>query len=357
MLRRGILLLLCLSLMLGQAALSEATPLSSEEMLSFRDWLYTKMQNSPVENDPQETYDPSVSETWLYAFSFGVAEVTGPTLDAEESSLVEVEIFTEEVACPRGIVVGDPLDKVLSSYLNENTQLAGNASYASLYGFEGDAENGWGWLLRRSQTVEGVEYTASIPAAGMEGYRQDITLLYIITDGIVSGIRASGFDALVPEEESRADLAAVREIAQLNAYVPSESDLMIGLSADDLQVNGISFVSASPEDCIAVLGTPMEDTMDSNQLVCTLTYADVLIESVQVEGTWKLAAILVSNGELSGPKGLHIGDTLESVKDRFGDGDAEDGLVYQCADEAGNLYALSCSFFGNALTEYLLYRL
>lgn len=356
MLRRSVLLLICLCLMVGAVAFSEGTPLSAEEMLSFRDALYEKMQSSPVENDPQGTYDPSVSETWLYAFPFGMAEITAPSLEDAQSSIVEVEIFTDEVTSPRGIVVGDSLDKVLATYLNENAELSGDAGYASLYGFEGDAERGWAWLLRKGQTVEGVEYTASIPAAGMEGYRQDITLLYIITDGVVSGIRASGFDALVPEEESRANLEAVREIAQLHAYAPS-GDLAIGLSVEDMQVNGISFVSASPEDCIAVLGAPLEDSMDSDYTVRTLTYADVLIECVRVEENWRLAAVLVSDGVLAGPKGLQIGDTLESVKARFGDGDAEDGLVYQCADEAGNLYALSCSFFGETLTEYLLYRI
>lgn len=353
MMRRVLMLLLCLCL-LGTCAIAEETrqPLSMEELLAWRDSVWQTMKSAELANDPLLTNDPEAADTWLYEVPFGIAVLTENTLDAEQNPLAEIEILTDEVACPRGIVVGSTLQAVLDAYPNANPELSGSASWAALYV---DENEGWGWLLRHNQTAQGVEYIVSEADATLEGFYRELSLMYVVDAGQVVAIRASGFDDLVSAEEHEANLYTLHEIVAADTFSLQGQEGTASLRAKDLTYGGIDFTTASPEDCIEILGAPQEDTQEAQ--LRTLTYASALIESTQVDGKWRLSAILVMDGDLPGPKGLHIGDTLESVLERFGDADMEDGLMYRCEDADGNEYALSCSFYEGILTEYLLYRL
>lgn len=352
MFRRALMLVMCLCLMIPSAMAAPA-PLGQQEMTEWRDAMWETMKGADMVSVPSQMRDSAQTETWLYEFTFGIGTLSEAIAEAAENPVAEVEIITDDIACPRGIVVGDSLQKVLDAYPNENIELTGDASYAVLYT---EAAQGWGWLLRRNQTIEGVEYVVAVPAE-MQGFYQEISLLYVVSHGQVTAIRASGFDELITAEEHEANLFTVENIAKVDTFSQQAQDAETGLKAADLTFAGLSFVTATPEDCIAALGAPLEDVTTTSPDLRTLTYGDVLIESTQRDGAWRLAAVLVTAGDMAGPKDLRIGDTLESVFGRFGEGDTEDSLMYRCTDEQGNEYAISCSFFGDVLTEYLIYRL
>lgn len=361
MLRR---MLLCMTMgllcLLPAIGLAQEAPLSWEEMATWHDALWQTLRVCVPQNDPAQTNDPQAGERWLYAYDFGVAEMSALALDGEENPIVEVEILTDAIACPRGIVVGDTLAAVLAAYPNENPQLAGSAQYAALYIREGESGSAWGWITRRNQTVQSVECVVSVLVEGMEGFRQELSLLYVIEDGRVSAIRAGGFGGLLETAQSDANVAAVREMAAQTEYVPqAQAQQATPLTGDSLAFAGIAFAGATPDAVIAVLGEPQTDQMTQEIVYSlrTLTYPFALLEFVGGEGAWQLEALLVTEAAVEGPGGLRVGDTLAEITARFGGGDLEDALVYRFEDAQGQAFALACTFHNDILTEYLLYRI
>lgn len=151
-------------------------------------------------------------------------------------------------------------------------------------------------------------------------------------------------------------------------------------TAEEAVIGGISFALATPDAVIETLGTPHtdEETQEITYKLRTLLYPGMMFEFVLVGQAWRLEAVRVSNGGLLGPKDLRIGDTRESVLQRFGEGnDDDESLMYTTrgenskivshdgisqetladADSQGDAFALTCSFFDDVLTEYLLYRI
>lgn len=358
--RLSLICLLCLCLG-TPAAHAAPAPLSGPELLAWRDGLWAALLETPVVNDPAATNDPDGADTWLFAFGFGVAELTEPALDSDENPIASVEIDTSAVPCPRGLAVGDTLEAVLAAYPNENPALQGDGDYAALYLYpaQADGDAAWGWLARQNRTVWSVVYTVSTPAPGMQGFRQEYSLAYIIDDGHVAGIRAEGFDTLLTDAESLANAEAVAVIAQGDGYEAALPASGAAFSAGDLTVMDMDFGAIAPEDVQARLGDPLGDSTDALAGIRTITYPDLLLEFTQTADGWQLDAAAVSAGSKSGPRGLRIGDTRASVVAQFGDSedDEENMLFYTCEDAQGNRYALACQIAEGLVSEYILYRI
>lgn len=351
----ALVLVLCLS---GTVAWA-AEPLDAQALLAWRDMLWQVMRQMPVENDPAQTNDPDGADTWLFAFPFGLAELTEPELHAEENPLAAIEITNSAMDCPRGLRVGDTLEAVLAAYPNNNPDLEGSAEYAALYlnpAQAPDKEASWGWIARQNRTVWSVSYTVSQPASGMDDYRREMTLTYVMEDGKISAIRADGFAALVTLAESQANYDAVSAFAAMDAFGGADQAVN---STDTLEVAGLDFRTATPEEAIGALGTPLADELDSMAGVRTLTYTGMLVEFMQLEGRWRMSAFMVSEGATPGPMGIRIGDSRQSVEARFGIGDTDEEnlLMYTFEDAQGMRYALTCTLTGELVTEYLLYLL
>lgn len=357
MMRRVCLFLFILCLAVSASAGAAPQPLQASEVLAWRNALWDALGSMLVINNPASTHDQVSGETWLYEFPFGMALLTSPSLDSDVSALVEAEILTDAVSCPRGLRVGALQADVLAAYPNENPDLQGDTGYAALYANAADATGtaGWGWLIRRNQQADAISYTASVPAQGMEGFRQEYTVIYVFADGVVDSIVITGFGNLLTAAESDANLAAVQDIRAKSAYT-SNAESGAAFAQSDLQFAGLSFVSASPEDVMAVLGTPQSDTTEEGQGVRTLIYADALIEYASQGGVWTPAAVLVAADSIAGPRNLRVGDTYESVIARFGEGEQGDVLSYAYTDAGGQRYEMACAFVDGILTEYLFYR-
>lgn len=359
MLRRGLLLCLAICLLFAQAASAQALtgPLTAAELVAWRDTIRRYALALPYAGDPQQAGEAASEDTWLLAYEDLMFVSTSPGLEGEENPIAEVELLTGAVQGPRGIAVGDAWEKVVAAFANENEILLGDTRYATLYMQQEDAlsgERGWGWVLRRNQTIDGIEYGVSIPAPGLEGFRQDWYLLYIIEDGVVSAIRAGGFEALVSQGDSDTGMQAVALAARAVAFAPGIEAGAAGFSEKDLVYGDLMLTAAVVEDVRKLLGDPLTEETDAEAGIRTLAYGHVLFECAENAGSWAVEAMLVSGGDTPGPRGLQIGDTRASVEARFGP--SEDG-TYTCVTQAGKTYTLLCTFTNDTLTEYLLYRL
>lgn len=343
---------------------AEPAVLTVRELLDWRDAVWAYAATQPLLNEPTATHDPEGADTWLFEYAFGVLEQIRPAPGLEDGEggagrIAGIELFSGDIACPRGISVGDPLESVLAAYPNENPARAGSAAYAALYVREdaGDGATGWGWLLRRGRTVEAAQYAAGMPAGDMTGFRVEPTLLYVIEDGRVSAIRASGFADLLTGAESGANLDAVRAVAMSADFVPAppaESAETGPFVAGDLAFSGLSFADGTPESFFEALGAPREESGEGDAR--TLTFDEALVEFIRTDGVWRPSALLVMGSTLAGPRGIAIGDSSTSVTALFGGQMDRDTLIYQCEDQTGALFLLTLTFHDDMLTEYLLYR-
>ncbi|GHU82464.1 hypothetical protein FACS1894196_0820 [Clostridia bacterium] len=357
---RPCLLLCLLCLALACPALAEQpAPLGADELFAYRDAVRDALQALPIENDPSVTHDPDGADTWLFAFLFGLAELSGPSVSAADSRLVSIEILSDGLRCPRGIALGDPLAAVLAAYPNDNPALTGDAAYAALYVRPQlpDAQTGWAWLLRRGAEADCAQYAVSLPAPGMDGFRLDLNVLYVLREGRVASVRVTGFDSLIGDAENLANLSAARDIAGRDTYAPSASGG--AFAPADFTFCGIDLREANAQAFADAFGAPLADTREASA-PRTLVYAGFLAElSAQSGG---VTALLCTDAALSGPRGLRVGEALPDALARFG-GEAtgvavlEGGEVeqtFECGDASGRVYLLTLTFRDDILIEYLL---
>lgn len=343
-------LLLCRLGMPGFAQASQA--LSRAELLAWRDNIWTLSQDTSPLYDPQA--DSIETAQWVtYPYAFGTVTLAEAT-DGPQA-VTQIEITASDIACPRGLSVGASLELVLAAYPNENASLSGSMLLAQLYESQHDGEEGWGWLSRRGEIVDSVTYSAATPV--QDGVYEVLSIVYSLEEGLVTGYRVSGFDEAIPEQSLRDTFRRMHEIATADAFTPQQMPQDLRLSMQDLTFAGISFDSATPDNILDAFGDPLDSIREASSGVWTIVYAESLFEFVQVGDTWQLSAARIANPAIAGPRGLRVEDTLSSVFDRFGEGDTEDALMYQCQDGQGNGFALTCSFSQDLLTEYLLYRI
>lgn len=329
-----------------------AVPITTAELSAWRDAALETMRGQPVLNNPEMTHDPNIADTWLYAFSFGMAELTEPQLFAPRNQLASVELLTDFMRCPRGIAVGDPMEAVLAAYPNENEAFAGDRSYAALYLREGGEDEGYGLLLRNGQTPECLQYVAASPASGMPDFFTVNTVSYVLDDGRVSSIRVEGLVNLVSDFEKNANFSSARGMLGRGDYIPEA--LESGpFEARDLFFSGLSFTTATQADCQRLFGEPLS-YRDADG-VRTMTYPELVVECDVTGGSERVDALAVMGGQLQGPRGIRVGDTQKSVVARFG-GDPADTLTYTCLDADGQYYTLKCTFFAGLLTEFFVSR-
>lgn len=186
-----------------------------------------------------------------------------------------------------------------------------------------------------------------------------VALLYRVEDGRIGVICADGEGQHAAKAESGENLEKKRGTQQAGALASTQEDF-VGWTAEETVFGGLSFAQATPEQIIEMLGIPHtdEETQEITYTLRQLLYPNVLFEFVWDEQAWRLEAARVSGGGLEGPKNLRVGDTRDSVLQRFGEGnDDDESLLYTTVDAQGDAYALSCYFYDNVLTGYLLYRI
>lgn len=349
--KRLLVLLLLIALATPALAGEGRLPLSSGELSEWREGIWETLQALPALSEPLA--NPLGAQTYLVAYAFGMAELFGESVEAGENPVAGIEILTDTVAGPRGVMVGDPIESVLAYYPSDNPDFAGDRSYALLYLHEdGQEALAYGLLLRNGQTPECLQYGSAVRAGDGSDRWEHVSVSYVITDGYVSSFRVEGFGRAQQALEVAANLSSLREMAEEAEYVPvtlSESPF----DAADLSFAGLSFISARQADCQSAFGEPLSYGVSGEMRV--LVYADMVAECAMDTENGRLETLLVTGGEVEGPRGICVGDSIGSVVSRFG-GDPASTLVYTCVDDAGNYYALRCTFFGGKLTEFMISR-
>jgi hypothetical protein len=331
-------LALCLALALGLTGAARAAenpagpgPATYVELLQWRDAIWTAVRHEPLLNNPEDTYDPAGSATYLLQMEHYTIESITPTLDTDYNPILSVTLNDVQAEGPRAMSLGVPLDAVLTAYENDNPALVGDSEFAALYVYDigertGLQEAGWGLLMRGARGALGVEYAVSAPFTAADAYT-DIVISYVITDGYVTDMRVRGFGASVLEAELRENIDTVRGIAANTAYDP-RSDMPPPMHAEmfgreDLLFADLDFLTATAGDLRALLGAPQSEgpvsAEDGGTAGLCLTYPglECVFDLDAQSQPGALRSLLISDPGLEGPRGLYIGEPLEDVLHGF----------------------------------------
>ena len=344
--RKGFALCLTVALMQmiagAYAADSGADPLSYEELCAWTDSLKVLAADQEVLNDP--TAEEALSEDgYAYVYDFGTLYYDRPD-GSPERILWAAVLYDEEVAGPRGLNTYSPASQLLEAFYLENESLSGRRDSAILY-LADDLPEGfwWGRVQRDGQRLEAVQY--AVHELVQDEIYTDAGLVFTIQDGTVAAIRVYGLDdfVLLGDLQAEERLLQIEYASTEYTAVPSGADGLdlTVLTAEDLTIGGLDFLSATPEQAAALFGEPEADTSvpDGEGTLRTLTFAECeLTFATDAEGRTVLAQAVITGDELEGPRGFRRGDTFSSCLRRVRNGegtfDGEREMLYGTEGEA-----------------------
>ncbi len=308
----------------------QASPATYAELLQWRDMIWQETRGQPVRNNPLDTYDPQGKATYLIQLQSYTIESRTPTLDVEDNPILGVTLNDVHAEGPRGSGLGMTLEEVLAGYENQNPALVGDAEFAALYVYDVQEradfpEAAWGLLMRNDAGALSVEYAVSAPFAEADAYT-DIIISYVITEGYVTDMRVSDFGDSILSEELRENIETLRGITANTSFDPQEQNLA-PLHAEmfqraDLVFSGLDFVVETVEDVRVLLGDPKSEKEvpheEGGDPKLILTYPGLEFEfGFSADGMRQLQALQITDPNFEGPRGLRVGESLESVLSRF----------------------------------------
>ncbi len=336
----------------------ESASLTYEEMEIYLASLVKAAQADP---------ELDVTQTSQYGHSWLWASFRGGVLEIEEEQLTEDSIafyaeLSAEQADPRGLYLGDSLQQLLTVYPSDNPDLLGSYYDATLYVSGEKPEVCVGWLLRDGQRVTEVVYT-------VYRWQEDgvacLSIRFMLDQGVITGILIGPRTMYTEEEalEEIGDIADSQEITDYFAYPQSEYGPDLGVfQREDLSFSGVDFLDLTAESALNAFGTAAEDawTQDSTGEWLRILHWDgvslILVYDVNRQFI-KVDSLTVSADVLEGPRGVRVGDYLDTVIFRFrhseggftdtgmtmyGDGETPPyGLLAYDAEGAALTYALS----------------
>lgn len=364
--KHWIVWLLCALLALGTtAALAEAEPLSLAELMDWRDVVFEGL-------DANQTPNAVSDDVYVLETAFGAVETTHATLKGQSSDVIlHIQLTSDALSDPRGLSVGASVEDVLAAYPGAEN-IADDGVFC-LYATEGEILL-WGWGTAKDGQIISLQYSAAQPDPDMEGFYQEAGLVYGFEAGRVTALRAYGLSELIGRDEALANFRSAQSEAAPGDATP--------FAASDLVFNGLDLTALTPGDIKDALGQPEVDTFIASENLRVLEYSDMMFElDIDPDNAISFYALLVSARTLPGPRGIQVGDTLESVLSRFpnageddllyGEQDGntpfglltreEDGSVtvrYFIPPQAGVLsrgIMLHLTFQSEVLTEYLIY--
>ena len=334
MLKRVLCLVFVLALLPILPAMAEesnADILTLEELRQWvNDYKIRALATQPL-NDP--TAEESLTEDgYQFVYEFATLYMDRPemTADSEVQALV---ILSEEEEGLRGVGVDARAEEVLAAYYTENTDLVGNREQALLYKVDLMPEGAYiGVAHRNGQRIQVLDYSVyEQPPTGGDGYT-DAGILYTMTNGNVTTIRAYGLNVLVQAE----DVAVAAEAAERLGAEASYSQVQMSsvgtelepFDSEDMIFSGIDFPSLTPEDAIEAFGEPAEDVWleDDGGFMRVMYFANCqvtfLYDGAQQNG--RVKNLTITSDLMEGPRSVRVDDTVDSVRNRFRSGEGED---------------------------------
>ena len=321
-------LTLALMMLLASAAFAEPVPvdenapLTREEIEIYLDGLISAaLEDESAVVTPVEQ---GGAEVRLNETVFGISDET-----LTESTAVISAYPGEEQADLRGLFIGSSLEEVLAAYPNDNPNLSGTYYDAALFIAGEKPEMGMGYLLRSGQQVYLISY--EVFSWQPDGVAVS-SVAYRMENGYVESIRIAVDDEILEEAEALEliqEVADMQEISEYFAY-PSSADngeALAPFEREDLTLlvdasDTLDFLDLNAEDMIASLGNPPVDewTEDSDGSFLRLMQWDGVSLLLKYDAQRKFTAVdsLTINDEvLEGPRGVCVGDLLDSVIFRF----------------------------------------
>ena len=328
-------LMLVLACACALAADDGADPLTLEELQTWAAEVRQLAASSEPENDPHE--EAALSEDgYAYVYSFGILYFDAPDL-TDDTALRSFVLYDEEMSALRGTHVEQSVNELLAAFYTENPTLDGSAEEAVLYWNDNmPSSASWGYVLRDGQRVGTVEYAAcEQPATDGDGYLA-AGVVYTIQEGTVAAIRAYGLADRTDNETVEAACAELRAAAEVTGYTAVATsisgDELTPFSAEDMILGGVDLLTASPEEAAAVFGEIVSDELvdDDTGYIRSLT-TDTGVNLVYTlsgkDADPVLNSISFETDGPEGPRGVRVGDSLVSVRERFRFGEEEsDGV-------------------------------
>ena len=365
MLKRMLCMLIVLALLPVFPALAEesnAEILTLEELRQWvSDYKIRALATKPL-NDP--TAEESATEDgYMFVYEFGTLYMDRPEMTAD--SLVQALVITsEEEADLRGVRVDDQAETVLAAYYTENADLVGNSEQALLYAIDVMPVGAYvADVHRDGQRIQVLDYSVyEQPPTGGNGYT-DAGILYTLSNGLVSAIRAYGLTTLVQAEDVAAILENARKLGAETTYsqvLTSQDGAELEVfSSEDMIFSGIDFPTLTPEDAMEAFGAATEDVwledVDGYMRVMHFESCEVifLYDSAREKGHVK--SLTIDTDSMEGPRSLRVGDSVASVRSRFRSGEGEDlGIseVLYGSEESGVFGTADYGTDASALLRY-----
>lgn len=330
--KKLIALLLTLALLLSASALAEveeeeSAPLTREEIEMYLDALAqaARQADTLTVKPGNDTFGPSVT------FAGGELRIADETFD--ESTAVLGAALAEDQADPRGLYLGSSLDEVLRAYPNDNPSLAGSYYDAALYIHGEKPEVTAGYVSRLGQTVVSAEHL-------VYSWREDgvavSSIRYLFAKGIAVQIDVALDYEIVAEDVALAeirDVADMQESSEYFAYPHSadNGEALVPFEREDLMLtvlgqSAADFLDLNAETAIAAFGpAPVDEwTEDSDGAFLRLMQwegVSLLLKYDAQRSFIAVDSLTVNDMVLDGPRGVRVGDTLDSVICRFRHGD------------------------------------
>ena len=318
------------SVLLALALLLAVCPVSAEEAPAE--------ENAPVTYEELEMYLDTLRDTLLKDAEGDLATekdengVTTVTSDLavltiadetlQDTSAVLSAVLGVNQPCPRGVRVGDTLDSILAVYPNDNPSLLGSYYDAALYMAGEKPEAAAGWLLRDGQRATQAVYAVyrwvdeGVIACGVR---------FSMDQGTVTGIEVFGMDNVIPEEEALQaidEVASMQEVSEYFAYPQSVTGDTAMFDREDLVFAGLDLTDLDMEKAIAVLGEPYVDdwVQDSDGGYLRTRQWDSVSIVFNYDADKQFLgfnSMSVTGEDIEGPRGVRVGDMLETVMNRF----------------------------------------
>ncbi len=292
----------------------------------------------------------------------------GGTLTIAEETLTEnATVYSYELApghlCPRGLMVGDSLEALLATYPNDNANLSGDYNSALLY-LSGTAEEGieCGAVTRDGQRIQGVtHYAIETSPDGAEC----VIVGYALSDGIITGIIVSGLNRLLTDEKVVEVVNTAADLQEKNeyfAYPTSQNGAQLDMfMREDLQFSNLDFIDLTPESAMTVLGSAQSDTwmLDSTGDYLRFMQWDgvEIIFQYDADKNFKSAHTFAMNDDIfDGPRGVRVGDTYFSVRERFmfGQGVVTENTTFLYGNGVTPPYATQVTSQSTAVLTYVI---
>ncbi len=307
-----------------------------------------------------------------------------PVLD--ETSSLRAFTFTSDLgSTPRGVRLGDTAETLIALYGWQNPELRGDGALIPLYVTDLLPQAAyWAWA-QRGESGEVEQVRCGVHSRIDEDRYTDAGILYLLQGGVITSVKCYGLDATIPLKQAQSNLAALGAGDMGAKAVPASDAEPFAMT--DAGFDGLPFVGLTEAGAQQALGLEngiqwvadgegaWMGTMEQDGV--TVTYTANADKSLV-----RADAIIVTRMDYDGPRGMRIGDQLESVIAKFladgegraqgeglllyGDGQSapyalleDDGsgtavLRYVCKEDSAEV-TLYLTFLNNALSEMMIY--